>query len=272
VAGPDFPAARSDVATLGAESWLAPGVLASATAYRRRTTGLAVPDPVPTALGGLLVADPDSVSIRGRRERLPFVVGDNRAHGLEMSLRKLSGWYTGSVSYSVSASEVRAAGYRYPAPWNRDRSLDATALLHVLRPLRVGAAYTSATGSRYTRFHDGVARCDTEGECRWVMFPLAGMPAAGRAPRYRSLDLLADLSGTLKGMEVGVYAQLRNASDRSNPAAYVSHDLEDKGLVFCIRAPAETVCEPRRHVMEGTGSYSLEGLRRLALVGVRVAF
>ncbi|HEX8272890.1 MAG TPA: TonB-dependent receptor [Longimicrobiaceae bacterium] len=271
VAGPELPAARSDVATLGAESWLAPGVLASATAYLRRTAGLAVPDPTPSAVGSWTVLDPDLLPFSGRRDRPPFVTGDGRARGLELSVRKLSGRYTGSVAYTLSGSEVRAGGFRYPAPWNRDRSLDVTGLARVLPGLRVGGAYTAASGARYTRFHDGVAQCEPGGECGWVVFPQAGLPARERGAPYRSLDLLADLGGTIRGMEVGVYAQLRNASDRGNPAAYVSSDLRHE-IGRCRPEPPRDSCEGREMILAGQDSYSLQGLRRTALVGVRMAF
>ncbi|HEX2189162.1 MAG TPA: hypothetical protein VHG51_09715, partial [Longimicrobiaceae bacterium] len=238
--------------------------------YLRGTRGLAVPDPTPTAVAVWTPTTPDSLPPPESQQRESWVAGEGRARGLELSLRKLTGRVTGSVGYTLSSSELRAAGFRYPAPWHRGHSLDATGLVHLLPSLRVGGAYTAASGARYTRFHDGVARCEAGRECRWVVFPTAGIPSGEQAPAYRSLDLLAEWSGRLRGWEVGVYAQLRNATGRGNPAAYVGHDLQSQE--WCWPAAAEVACEPREHVVRGGRSHSLDGLRRLPLLGVRVAF
>ena len=76
-----IPALRSDIATLGGEAWIGEAWLASATGWLRRTDGTLLPDPRP----GPIV------------DRETFVAGENRAHGLELSLRRLYGRWTTSL-------------------------------------------------------------------------------------------------------------------------------------------------------------------------------
>jgi hypothetical protein len=119
----------------GIEAWLAPGRLVSLNAFGRRAAGLAAPDPRP-----------------GRVFQRPlFVHGENRAWGVEFSARQITGVATGSVSYTYSRSTMDAAGLRYAAAGDRRHVLSTTGMLRLSQAVRLGAAYTAATGVPFTR-------------------------------------------------------------------------------------------------------------------------
>lgn len=203
LAGVEVPAARADVATLGAERWLGAGWLGSATGYLRRTTGTVLPDPTPGPL----------------RERPLFVAGTNRAHGAEVSLRRLAGRWTGSAAYSWGASEMEAEGRRFPAPWDQRHVLDLTTQLRAGR-WHLGAAFTAATGTPYTTTFQGKVECRRPAACAWDREPWAAEPGARRLPGYRSLDLLAEWSRRYRTWDMSVFVQVHNATNHGNPGRY----------------------------------------------------
>ena len=252
LAGDTVRALRSDVYTLGAERWLADGVLASATAYLRDADGVRIPDPTE----GWLADRPPSVGAR------------NRARGVDLSLRRLTGRWTGSAAYSYGVSELEAAGERFPAPTGREHTLDLSGMLRVAGELRVGAAYTLASGVRYTR-HEWVLE-DCAGAaaagCRFATY--ARPPGAMQAPAYRSLDLLADWSAPLGRLQVGAYAQLRNILGRDNVGAYTA------SRPVCSKQPGQSchpILDPDPTSWDPRTNRYLPGLPFVPLAGVRVA-
>ena len=243
LAGGDAPAARADIATLGAERWLGPW-LGSATVYLRRTTGMAVQDPTPGALV----------------DRPLFVEGEGRARGLEISMRRLAGRWTGSAAYSLSRSEITARGLTFPAPEEQRHTFDATGFLRAGRGVQLGAAYTAASGVPYTRRFGPSYLCD-ERVCRPDGPPSAEEPGGQRAPDYRSLDLLAEWAGHVRGARVSGYVQLRNALRDDNVGTYT-------GTTPCA-AFGTNGCAPGRPT--GYDNFSA-GLPRLPVVGLRLSF
>lgn len=219
-----IPAIRADLATVGAELWLPRGWLASATAYVRSSTGRLTPAP-------------DSGEVRARpplgsaEPSAGWVAGDARAVGIELGARKLTGRWTGSVSYSLAHSRTTAEGRSYPTPGERTHSLDAAVVFDVSPRTRVGATLTASSGAAYTRFY--AFRCT---EVSWYCpsvdtgeQPVIGWAeAAGneRTPAYVSLDLHVERRGTLFGLPFGVYGQLRNTLARNNRGAYVGSILD----------------------------------------------
>lgn len=248
LAGDSTPVIHTDIATLGAESWIGSRWLGSVTAYLRRSTGLAIPDPTPG-------------SARGRPL---FVTGENRARGIELSARRLTGRWTASIAYSYGVSEMLAAGLRFPAPADQRHVLDATALARLGWGWRLGAAYTAATGTPYTRQSLGRADCVSQPECVWTEEPWIGEPGAYRAPAYRSLDLLVDWTHGFGTWSLGAYLQLRNALDRENMGRYLRFNPR-----YCPSA-----CGTENGVEFGwqEGDQFLPGLPRLPLIGLRVTF
>ncbi len=204
LAGPGVPALRSDMATLGVETWLAPTRIATINTFARRTTGMAVPDPRPGPLF----------------ERPLFVDGVNVAYGVEVSARQLAGRVTGTVSYAMTRSSMTAAGLTFPSSAERPHVLDATALVRAAPSLRVGAGFTAATGVVFTRVVASQEDCSLEPGCDPDRLPWAGHPHDRRAPTYASLDLLVDWSTRVSGVEVGIYGQLRNVLGRENGTIY----------------------------------------------------
>jgi hypothetical protein len=244
LAGGDAPAARADIATLGAERWLGAGWLGSATAYVRRTAGMAVQDPTPGP----------------QIDRPLFVSGEGRARGVELSARRLAGRWTASASYAFSRSEITAQGLTFSAPEEQRHTFDATAYLRAGRGVQLGAAYSASSGVPYTRRFGGTYLC-TSTECRVQTPPTAEAPGALRAPGYSSLDLLAEWSGHVRRARLGAYLQLRNALGSDNSGRY-------KGSVPCS-AFGESECRPG--LPSGLDEFD-PGLPTLPVIGFRLSF
>lgn len=247
LAGDSTPAARSDVATLGMERWIGSHWLAAANLYARRTGGMAIPDPRPGSTLG----------------RPLFVVGENRARGVELSARKLAGTWTASVAYTFGASEMLAEGLRFPAPADQRHAVDATASARLGR-WQLGAAFSAASGAPYTRAFHGQLDCEDAPECRWAREPWVGDAGAFRSAPYGSLDLLAEWSGAIQRWRVGAYLQLRNVLNHANSGRYVGFDDRYCPVSCGTRAGVEFGWEERDEF--------LPGLPMLPVIGLRVAF
>jgi hypothetical protein len=232
------PAISSDIATAGVEAWLAPGRVFTLNVSARHAAGLAASDPRP-----------------GRIYTRPmFVHGENRAYGLELSARQITGTVTGAVSYTLSRSEMEASGLRYPASADRRHVLSTTTMLRLASSLRAGAAFTAATGVPFTRTAGTADECAVEPGCDPQQLPWMGEPHALRAPTFASLDLLFDWSRQVGAVEIGVYAQLRNALGRENATVYTGD---------------ATGCTPVGCGDDLRSAYE-RGVPRLPIVGLRV--
>jgi hypothetical protein len=255
LAGDTIPALRADVGTLGLEAWLGGSWVASANAYVRHATGMAVPEPG----AGTLTA-----------QRPIFVTADNHARGIELAVRRLAGRWTatGSWSYGVSNVEARSAmypvWYTYPSSADRRHVVDASIMRRFGDALSVGAAFTWAGGPPFSRFLLGQAPCDS---LATVCSPADSAalyiesPNAVRTPAYASLDLLVDWSRMLGSVQVGAYLQVRNVLGTANAVTYTG------SLRQCTPAPPTLVS-----VGGGVCDRFDRGVPRLPLAGVRVAF
>lgn len=218
-AGDDVPAIRSDIATLGAELWLPGGLLASANSYLRRSTGHLTP-PVDS---GYVRARPP---VDDGRVGSGWATGHARAVGVELGVRKLTGRWTGSVSYSLSDARTSVNGQTFTSPGERPHALDATLLFRLGSRVRLGAAYTATSGATFTRFYS--FRCPVDPYPVYCPPPedapevIGFNEAAGRerAPGYASLDLHFETEGTVFALPFGFFVQLRNVMNRDNRAAY----------------------------------------------------
>ncbi len=239
LAGDSIPAIRSDIATFGAETWIGSSWIAAVNAYSRWQSGLAVPDPTP----GIVLNRP------------LFVMAEGEARGIEFSARRLTGRWTASLAYSYGISELEAAGLRYPAPTERRHVLDATSMLRLGSSVRLGAAYTAASGAPYTRVHLG-------GFFEPDQPPRAEAPSSRRGPAYGSLDVLAEWNHSFRRWELGAYLQVRNALNRSNGGMYMRFDdcPESCGIIN-----GERFGGPGRDEF-------LPGMPILPLFGFRIAF
>jgi hypothetical protein len=238
VAGPGIPAVRSDIATAGLETWLAPGQIAALNVFARHASGIAEADPRPGPVFG----------------RPSFLPGENVAYGVELSVRQLVGRVTGSMAYSLSRSEMTTAGLTYPASSDRRHVFSGSALARTGTPIRIGAAFTAASGVPYARVFADSTTCAGEPGCDPAGLPWMSEPNAERAPAHASLDLLLDWNGRLGGLDVGAYVQLRNALGRENVTVYTGND-DGCSLVGC-----------------GAGLRSTyeRGVPRLPVIGIRV--
>lgn len=206
LAGRGAPALRSDIVTAGIETFLAPGRTVTLNAFARRAAGVATPDPRPGRI----------------YDRSTFVTGENSARGVELGVRQVTGRMTGTASYTLSRSELQTVGLRYAASSDRRHVLSTTLMVKAAESLRAGAAFTTATGVPFTRTVSSPEECALEPGCDPTRLPWLSTPNAARAPTYASLDLLVDWSGHVRGLEIGAYAQLRNALGRENTTIYTA--------------------------------------------------
>jgi hypothetical protein len=190
LSGDDVPVMSVDNATAGVEAWLTTGVLASANAYFRQTTGAIASDPTPGPLN----------------RRAIFVDASESARGVEVSARRLIGRVTGLLAYSYGNATTNARGLSFASPTNRTHSLDATMAAH-LGPVSFGAAYTLASGAPYTRIEA-------------AQIPVAQAPYALRLPTYASLDISLDYTRAIGGMTLIGFVGAQNVLGRKNATWY----------------------------------------------------
>lgn len=252
LAGDGVPALRADIATIGLERWMSGNALASATVFWRAATGVAVPDPTP----GLVLGRP------------LFTSADQRARGVELSLRRIAGRVTGSAAYSATESELEAVEFLFDAPSNRRHSLDLTGMARLPASLRIGAAYTAASGVRFTRYDGAVRNCKDEQrwrECEYLV--LAREPGERKSPAYQSLDLLADWSGRIGAWKLGAFLQVHNALGRENRAAYRA-----SGSFCSAGRPCDPVFQAHPKSFDPSFDFFLPGLPSVWVFGLRLAF
>ncbi len=238
LAGDSLPVLRSDVATLGLETWLDERWIGAVNAYARATDGMAVPDPTPGP-----VVHPAT-----------FVPGEARARGLELSLRRPIGRWTASFGYAWGRATLEADGHRYPAPTERRHAVDALLATRLGGGWRLSAAYGWASGAPYTPFVQGFFDCADwpEEPCRTIRPAETGEPGERRAPSWSSLDLGVDWTTERERWTMAVFAQVRNVLNADNAVTYGGASVD---------------CDTCPPVDEFEG-----GLPILPAVGVRVAF
>jgi hypothetical protein len=245
-AGEDEPALRADVATIGTERWLGDGWLASITAFARETEGVGLPHPAPGALN----------------RRPLFVVGQNRARGLDASIRRVGARWSTAVAYSYGTSNMTAEDLTFPAAADRRHALDVMAGVRIAPSVRIGAAYTAMSGAPYTR----AMFLGTPEECTLFGYgchgPTAAVqrPNAERTPSYRSLDASIHWNRALGSVEVSAYAQVRNLFDRDNATTYSGTSVV-----------ARTTDRPQGLVRVLEDRFE-RGLPRLPMLGARLTF
>src|SRR5262245_60974345 len=247
VAGETTPRVQNDQANVGIERWSSSGVLIAANAYARRSTGIVTTDPRP---GGTI-------------DRPLFVDAAETAQGVEVSARRLSGRFTGSVAYSFARATRTAQGLSYDAPGDRRHALDATALVK-LRGFRFGTGLSAMSGLPYSRARYGqiIADSTRPGSFTWRDIVVLGAPNAQRFPGSASLDVMADWTHTMWSATLTVFIQAPNALGRRNLTAYYATDT----------------CAQQVHSFGQTGAcingdllYSVVPRQRPS-VGVRIAF
>jgi len=249
MANDTIPAIRSDVATVGVESWLDKAWLGAATIYGRFSSGVTVPDPSPGTLAP---------------ERPVYWSGSIRAAGIEFSVRRLEGPVTTSLAYSYGVSRMTAGGITFPSTSARRHVLDATVMARTGSTMRVGGALTASSGARFTRVHLDPVGCAAGGAtCPDTLFTTTMIenPGAAEAPAYVLLDLVFDWVHRFRSWELGVTVQLKNALNRRNAVTYVG------SYSTCTPASAAV-----RWVRPGVCDRFARGLPLLPLIGVSARF
>jgi len=234
--------------SLGGEYWPSNGWLASATLYRRSSTGRVLPDP----REGFLV------------DRWEWAVGRVDAWGIDVGARRISGRLTGSVAYSFGRARAEAMGTRFPSPTDRPHTLDGTGAFRISSTKVLQAAYTFAAGSPYTRTSEPCAAYDEWGFCTTRLGLHLDAPFQRRTPAYSSLDLMYASSHRVKGTHLTWYVQLRNALNHDNAVTWLD---------------SHAGCHPSEYTYvtcegESRDPYDefIPGMPRAPAVGVRINF
>ncbi|HEX9887275.1 MAG TPA: TonB-dependent receptor [Longimicrobiales bacterium] len=243
LAGPNRRPLSVRIATFGGEVWLSDAWLLSATAYGRRSDDVLLPDPTP----GPLI------------QRPPLVAGRVRAHGLDVSARRMLGAITGWVAYSYGNAQAEVLGLTVPAPTDRRHALDVTARVAMGRSWSLNLAHTWATGSPYTRVVDD--DCD-EGGCAAGV--LLDRPFLRRGPTYSSLDAVLSWVHAFDGWSLGAFIQGRNLLGRDNAVTYSSTSRCDPVI------HGSTGC-PGGSTPTWVDSFT-SGMIRLPLIGLTATF
>ena len=247
------PAVRSDIITVGSEYWVAPAVLASATAYVRRGAGIAVPDPAP-----------------GRKlNREMAVPGSEYAQGIELSVRRLAGRLTGSASYTRESAAQTVVGWNeFAAPTARPQALDVTAQLTLPFGFSIGSAFTGTSGSAFTSYlrPSSCAAAGNHPRCNDLAGPFVGSPSAVRTGAYRRADLLLDWDSNWGRWNIGAFLHAFNVTGRNNPAAYRESTPASSGAgVTGNQVAGQPRTPDQQHVI-------LPGLPFVPVFGLRASF
>jgi hypothetical protein len=241
-AGENVPALRADLLTAGVEHWQG-GWLLGASAYGRWSAGLTLPDPRTGTLA----------------RRPLFVTGSGEAHGVEASIRKVAGAWTGGAAWTWGDATVEAYGHRYPSSADRRHRVDASSAVRLPAGFRAAVAWTAMTGAPFTRVTARAPEnCDPFGfECGQTITSVEA-PNANRTPPYRSLDAMLVWSRPVGRAGLSAYLQIRNVLDRDNASTY-------SGTV--------------PHLVQTRSGTTVEwidrfeaGLPRVPLLGARVSF
>lgn len=251
LAGDTVPALRSDAATVGGELWLDARHLLSLTVYARTADGVLVADPRP----GLAT------------DRPLYVVGEERARGVEASARRLDGRLTGSISYALARATQDALGFHYGPASDRRHTLDLTGRYAVTTGLAAGSAFTYATGSPFTR----VLVAEAEAPASGVTL-VRGEPNARRMPAYASLDLSLEFMKSFRSWGLGVFVQVRNVLNRTNTASYSDSSIRcsDDSTGWTER-DGRIICDPSGDPPRLRDDF-LPAMPRAPLVGLRIRF
>ena len=195
----------------------------------------------------------------------PDASANSVASGMELSVRKLAGRWTGSAGYTYGVSTIREATVTtlenrdtvladFPSSADVRHAVDAMALFRVSEPLRVGGGFTFGSGVPFTQLVlPDTSRADGD---VWV-----GQPNGQRTPHYASMDLMADYTTTMGSWRVSAYAQIRNVLGRDNAVTYArSREC----------SPVSDV--PSNSLPACTQNFFERGIPRLPLIGVRMSF
>jgi hypothetical protein len=178
----------------------------------------------------LFERDPFRRNVAGLPYAERFRIGDGRAYGMEMLLRRPEGRLNGFVSYTLSRTERRfpnvnetEAGTPQYAPTNYDRPHDLTVAVnyHLTDQWRVSGVFNYASGEAYTR---------PEQYYEFVDSPVPFGPGTSevedvlvshfnnaRLPPYHRLDLGVARTGQFFGVaEYELQLQAINAYARRN--------------------------------------------------------
>jgi hypothetical protein len=198
----------------------------------------------------LFERDPFLPDVAGVPYAERFHIGDGRAYGMEVLLRRPEGRLNGFVSYTLSRTERRFPNVNesetgtpryYPPNYDRTHDLTIAVNYHLTDHWRVSGTFNYATGRPYTR---------PEQRYEFVDSPFSFSPGAGgtenvlvspfnkaRLPPYHRLDLGVARTGRFFGIaDYELQLQAINAYSRRNIWFY-QYETESDGTLSRSETP-----------------------------------
>jgi hypothetical protein len=204
--------------------------------------------------GGILIPEPTPGVIDSARVTVP---ASGRAHGLELSARKLKGRARGFANYSLGWSQQRVGSRAFPASEDRRHVANIGVVADALPSWTVGATLRAQSGAPYTRITLVETGCQETGACGDPPSVLYGTPGGQRAPAFANLDLMTEWTFAFEDWSLTAYGQLRNALGSANAVTYHSSCI-------CIAGESAASADLRDRFDRG--------LPRLPVVGLRLRF
>ncbi|HSJ68660.1 MAG TPA: TonB-dependent receptor [Anditalea sp.] len=156
--------------------------------------------------------------------------GIGRAYGLEASIEKKEGRFTGRLSYTLSRSERKVQGINqgewYRANFDKPHDLNVFGLYQLNKKWDFSANFVIASGRPFTQ---PIGKYELDG----ITMPIIGERNAHRIPTYHRLDIAANLSpeGKRHSWSFGLY----NAYSRRNAYSIFFRQQENSTLNEAVR-------------------------------------
>jgi len=228
------PPASSDQLVLGVTTRFGNGWRAEIEGYGRTMLGLFREDPFSSGNAGVPYAE-------------RFQIGDGRAYGMEVLLRRKTGALTGVLSYTLgrterrfpNINEVGTGGSQYYTPkYDRTHDLTLVANYRLTGAWRLTGTFSYSTGQPYTRPEQQFSTVDSPFQPSTTEQTVLISPFNNdRLPPYHRLDLGATRTGQFFGIaEYEFTVQVINAYARRNIWFY-QYERQDDGRLERTEVP-----------------------------------
>ncbi len=228
------PPASGDQLALGVTTQFGDGWRAEIEGYGRTMPGLFREDPFSSGDAGVPYAE-------------RFQIGDGRAYGLEVLLRRETGDFTGFLSYTLGRTERRfpninetatGAPQYYTPKYDRTHDLTLVANYRLTDAWRLTGTFSYSTGQPYTRPEQQFSAVESPFESSTSEQTVLISPFNNaRLPPYHRLDVGATRTGQFFGVaEYKFKVQLINAYSRRNIWFY-QYERQDDGRLDRTEVP-----------------------------------
>ncbi len=195
----------------GVEGWLGEGTSYFAELYYRKYNDI------------LIMQENEKIDIEDLWGTLFKEPGEGNAWGVDVLLKKITGRFTGWISYSLMFSEVCFEGKRYPPVWDRRHNFKGVLLFDFGKGIRMGIETSFASGNpytgvmaRYRRWYYDMVN-DTLG-FYWIEVP--AKKNSMRYPAYFRTDLSLIKEFSIFGKDGEIKVSIINVTNRKNVFFY----------------------------------------------------